>query len=80
MMDWLQILAMILGNAAWILPMFFWNRAESRSDMRHMDTKYQSLIQSIHDEMKDFHERLIRIEEKYAQERSKIILEELRRK
>lgn len=65
-MDLTQILGIILGNAAWVLPMFFWNRSESRADIRHMDAKLESnrnLIQAIHDEMKDFHTRLIRIEE-----------------
>lgn len=55
-----QVLALILGNSALIIPLFLWNRSESRSDMRHMDT----LIRAIHEEMKDFHARLCILEEK----------------
>lgn len=66
-MEWYHIVALVLGNAAWILPMFFWNRAESRADIRHMDAKIDAireLTYAIHLEMKDFHSRLCSIEEK----------------
>lgn len=46
--------------------LFAWNRAEGRSDWRHMDSKLEStreLVRAIHDEMKDFHQRLCKIEE-----------------
>ena len=76
-MDWTQVLGIILGNAAFIIPLFLWNRAESRADIRHMDSKLEStrelvrtihnesnsMIRAIQDEMKDFHNRLCRIEE-----------------
>ena len=61
------ILSLILGNAAVIIPLFVWNRSESRADIRHMDTRLEStreLVRAIHDEMKDFHARLCAIEEK----------------
>jgi hypothetical protein len=77
-MDWTEIsksvapiLALILGNAAFIVPLFLWNRSESRADIRVMDSKLESfraettaLIQSIQQEMKDFHGRLCAIEER----------------
>ncbi len=66
-MDWSQILALILGNGALIIPLFLWNRAESRADIRHMDTKLEStreLVRAIYDESKDFHNRLCAIEER----------------
>ena len=73
-MPWEPILALILGNAAFIIPLFLWNRSESRSDIRHMDTKLEAnrdLIRAIYDEMKtiqmemkDFHGRLCAIEER----------------
>lgn len=66
-MTWEPILALILGNAAFIIPLFLWNRAESRADIRHMDTKLESnreLVRAIYDEMKDFHNRLCIIEER----------------
>jgi len=59
-MDWVSILALILGNAALIIPLFLWNRSESRSDYRHME----ALIRSIQEEIKDFHGRLCTIEER----------------
>lgn len=66
-MEWLQILALILGNAAFIIPMFLWNRAESRADYRHIDARMEAtreLVYAIHMEMKDFHARLCTIEER----------------
>ena len=70
-MEWFQILALIVGNGALIIPLFLWNRAESRADIRHMDSKLEAYmagirleIKAIHDEMKDFHTRLCAIEER----------------
>lgn len=66
-----QVLALILGNAALIIPLFLWNRSESRADIRHMDNKLEVYIsgirediKAVHDEMKDFHNRLCVIEER----------------
>ena len=66
-----HILALILGNSALIIPLFLWNRSESRADIRHMDAKLDSyrvetiqMIKAIQDEIKDFHNRLCKIEEK----------------
>ncbi len=65
----MDILALILGNAALIIPLFLWNRSESRADIRHMDAKMEiyrsetiSLLSAIQQEMKDFHIRLCNIE------------------
>ncbi len=66
-MDFTNTLMLILGNGALIIPLFLWNRSESRADIRHMDSKLEStreLVRAIHDEMKDFHERLCKIEER----------------
>lgn len=60
-MDFINVLTLILGNSALIIPLFLWNRSESRDDMRHMDTKLQvtrELVRAIHDEVKDLHVRL----------------------
>ena len=60
-MEWLQILSLFLANAGLV----FWFRSESRNDWRHMDAKLESnrsLMLAIHDEMKDFHYRLLEIE------------------
>ena len=59
------ILTLILGNAAVIVPLFIWVRSEAREDMRHNDAKLEStreLVRAIHDEVKDFHNRLCEIE------------------
>jgi hypothetical protein len=75
-MDILQtvglIFGIIVGNGALVIPLFLWNRSESRADMRHMDNKLEAyrletkaMIQAIHDEMKDFHNRLFSLEERF---------------
>jgi hypothetical protein len=75
-MDWLQILATVLGNAVWIIPLLLWNRSESRADIRHMDEKLEGQRVMMHaiwkegkemnekwlEESKDFHARLYAIE------------------
>jgi hypothetical protein len=61
-MDWTQVLVILGTN----MGLFLWNRSESRTDIRHMDSKLEStreLVRAIHDEMKDFHNRLCKIEE-----------------
>ncbi len=58
-MDWIQFI--LFGVAT--LGMFFWNRTESRTDTRHME----SLLREMKDEMKDFHARLCVLEERYLQ-------------
>lgn len=66
-MEFSTVAALVLGNAAFIIPLFLWNRGESRADIRHMDNKLEStreLVRAIHDEMKDFHTRLCVIEER----------------
>lgn len=55
-MDWAQVLAIIVTNAAIVVPLFFWNRSEANADRRDMI----NLIKSIETEMKDFHGRLER--------------------
>lgn len=62
-MDWIQF-TIFIGST---LGLFFWNRSESRSDIRQMDSKldhYMSAIRedvkAILQESKDFHGRLER--------------------
>lgn len=66
-MDWTQFIIMFLG----MIGLFAWNRAEARTDARHMDSKIEAwktetlaLMNAIKEEMKDFHGRLCAIEEK----------------
>jgi hypothetical protein len=66
-MDGLQLLALVVGNWAMIIPIFLWSRSESRADIRHMDAKLESnreLVRAIHDEIKDFHMRLYDLQKK----------------
>ena len=60
MMDWSQVLAIIGGNAAIFIPMFFWLRTEANSDRRDI----LDIIREIQAENKDFHGRLCAIEER----------------
>jgi len=60
-MEWTQFAIFFIG----VFGLFIWNRTEARADIRHMDNKLDAsrdLIRSIHDEIKDFHYRLIEIE------------------
>lgn len=66
-----QILIMIISNGAIIVPLFLWNRAESRNDNRNMDQKIETIrfetntiLEAIRQDIKDFHGRLCAIEEK----------------
>ena len=59
-MDWMQVIVIVFGNAAWTIPMWLWARTESRADQRQM----MDIIQGIQIEMKDFHGRLCAIEER----------------
>ena len=62
-----SILTLIIGNAAIIFPLFLWVRSEARADSRHTDSKLEAtreLVRAIHDEVKDFHQRLYDIEKR----------------
>lgn len=60
MMEWSQVLAIILGNAGVFLPIFFWLRTEASADRREI----VGILNEMKDEMKDFHGRLCAIEER----------------
>lgn len=59
-MDWMQVLAIIGGNAGIFIPMFFWLRSETNADRRDI----VKILIEMKDEMKDFHGRLCVIEER----------------
>jgi hypothetical protein len=70
-MEWTQALFIVFGNIAFILPLWLWNRAEARNDLRQMDNKLETwrietnaILVAIQQEMKDFHGRLCAIEER----------------
>lgn len=82
-MEWIQILIFIFGNLAIIIPMFLWSRAESRADIRHFESKLETQLIAIRQEVlgfnqavrldiKDFHGRLCAIEERRLKERKNI--------
>lgn len=62
-----QILSLIVGNMAVILPLFLWVRSEANSDRRDI----MQLIKSIDLGMKDFHGRLCAIEERRLKQEEK---------
>ena len=64
-MDWTQVLTILVGNMA----LFLWATRQARTDFLHLDKKLDenrketnSLVKAIQDEMKDFHNRLCKIE------------------
>ena len=62
-MEWLQVFVIVFGNTAWMLPLWLWNRSESRQDNRQMLSMMQGIqaqIGAIQSEIKDFHGRLER--------------------
>jgi hypothetical protein len=62
-MEWVQFAIFFIG----VFGLFIWNRSESRSDNRHLDNKIDAireLTYAIHLEVKDFHSRLVAIEER----------------
>lgn len=66
-MDWIQFTVFILGNMVFTLTLWLWNRTEARADRREACADRRdilNLIRSIEAEMKDFHGRLIAIEER----------------
>lgn len=76
-MDWVQFILFVITT----LGMFFWNRSESRSDVRQMQEHIKSnreLILAVHKETQDqmkefqkemnvFHGRMCTLEERYLQ-------------
>ena len=60
-MEWIQLLTIFGAN----LLVFIWARNESRNDQSEMIM----LMKSIQDEMKDFHDRLLEIDEKIKDEK-----------
>lgn len=53
-MDWTQVLAIIGGNAAMFIPIFFWLRSEANADRRDILT----IIREIQEEQKEFHTKI----------------------
>ena len=65
-MDWTQVVTILGGNIA----LFLWSTRQSRTDFLHLDRKLEEnrkevsqIIKAIQEEMKDFHNRLCKIEE-----------------
>ena len=62
----ITILGVFIANAAMVIPLFLWVRSESRADIRHTDAKLEStreLVRAIYEDIKDFHKKLIDIEQ-----------------
>jgi len=67
-MDWTHVLGIVLGNAAWTLPMFFWNRAEARADARKQDQETKELRRELIGVMRELKEDGRIFREQWAQE------------
>lgn len=64
-MNWPEVMTIIGANIALFgtnIGLLIWFRTESRNDWRHMDNKLDTFMKGIQAEMKDFHERLLKIE------------------
>lgn len=59
-MDWMQLFTIVGSN----LALFIWARTEASQDRREMNSRLESALKAIADEMKDFHGRLCAIEER----------------
>ncbi len=59
-MDWIQFSVFFVGNIVFTLTLWLWNRTESNTDRRDM----MNILREMKDEMKDFHGRLIALEER----------------
>lgn len=46
------VLGVFIANIAIIIPLFIWNRSESRADIRHMDNKLELYLTSMREETK----------------------------
>ncbi len=70
-MDWIQVLVLIItiivGNISLTLPLWLWTRSESNSDRREV----MSILKEMRDEMKDFHSKLLVLEDRYLRLRDK---------
>jgi len=62
-MEWMQFIGFILT----IGGLFFWSRTESNADRREI----HSILREMQQEMKDFHGRLISLEERYLKMKNK---------
>jgi len=65
-MEWTQVLTILGGNIA----MFLWAVRQGRSDFLHLDKKIDenrrenmNFLKAIQEEIRDFHNRLCKIEE-----------------
>jgi len=67
-MDMITFVTVLVGFIAIIgsnIGLFLWNRSESRSDMRAMESRTFSLLEGINKEIKDFHGRLCSLEARW---------------
>lgn len=66
-MEWSQVLGIVFGNAAMFLPVFLWLRTEANADRREAneDRRYMlNILNEMKEEMKEFHGRLISLEQR----------------
>lgn len=62
---WLQVISLLIGMITIFFGNFgviWWFRKESREDWKMMDKEMKEFREIVRFEMKDFHERLLKIE------------------
>lgn len=66
-MEWAQTLTIVGTNFVILgstVTLFLWARSEANQDRRAADARLDAALKAISDEMRDFHGRLISIEER----------------
>ena len=71
----IAIAAMGISFVGSMLGMFLWNRGEANSDRKEIS----QVLRELKDEMKDFHTRLLTLEERYLQMMQRILEKEDKR-
>lgn len=66
-MDWIQFFGFILTVGG----LFLWSRTEANADRRELRQVMDTNFKAIHEEMKDFHGKLLVLEDRYLRMREK---------
>ncbi len=72
-MSWIQVLALVISvlgcNIFLLLSLWLWSRSEASSDRREIT----AILHEMKNEMKDFHSKLLVLEDRYLRIREKEI-------
>jgi len=73
-MDWLQVLVIVFGNVAWVLPLWLWQRSESRADSRKHDDDLKAYIMKHAEDNRELRRDLIEVQRKGTEQLNSAIL------